>query len=795
MKFTFSWLKEHISIDKNSEEVSKKLTDLGLEVEKFTKSENTNNKFLVVEVVSISKHPNADRLKVCKVSTADSSFELVCGAKNVKLGMKTVFAPIGSYIPGIRLKLEKKKIRGVTGEGMLCSEKELGISDNQEGIIELSKDYKIGSEYVLKSTHEEDFFEIALTPNRGDCSSVKGIARELAASGLGKLKYKKIEFDEGIYESKIKWKIEEKKEACPYIIGRYFKNVKNVESPDWLKKRLLSIGIKPISSLVDITNFLTFDIGRPLHVFDAHKLSGDLTVRYAYDNEKLLALDKKTYYLGKKDLIIADEDKVVSFAGIIGGETSSVDKNTKEVFLEVAYFDPNTIAYSGRKHEILTDARYRFERGIDPNMMEEGMNKAVQLIKTICGGEVSKLVKCGTIPRNEKTLVYRPASFEKIVGFPLSNKIQKDILRNLGFLIKEDNKIEWSVSSPSWRHDIEIENDIIEELARVYGYENIPTIKLSEENLLPKKIFNDLENKNFILRENLAHKGLNEIITLAFNNSKKSSFFIEDEKKVIIDNPISQDLDSLRPSLVPNLLDAAAKNIAKGQESISFFELGYTYKGNEYRDQKINLAGIRIGYSNSRNWHEKQRKFDVFDIKSDFFSCLKRLNIPNKIKINRNAPSYYHPGKSAEVKLGSNLLGYFGEIHPNVSNLFNLKEKALIFELFTDELPTINNQISNTANKDFSPLMTLKRDFSFLMPKDISASKLIDIIQKSEKEYISAVRIFDVYKGKEILDNYISIALEVEINQGNKTLTIEEIDSISNNIINSAKKELNVKLR
>ena len=794
MKFTTSWLQDHIKINVTAKKIAEILTNLGLEVEKYTNLNDCYKKMYICEITKIKKHPNADKLSICDINTGKKEYSVVCGAKNVKIGLRSVFAGNGTFIPGKNFTLESKNIRGVTGDGMLCSEEELNISNNSKGIIELDKKYKIGS--VLSSYFSDEYlFEIGLTPNRGDCASVRGISRELAAKLNKNIVSKDIFNAKGYYQSKIKWdltKLNTRKD-CPVIIGRHFEIESNNKSPKWLKNKLMSIGLSPISSLVDITNYILFDIGRPLHVFDAKKIKGNIKVRKAKKDELFQGLDNKSYRLSEQDLVIADDEKVLSLAGIMGGLNSCVDENTKEVFLEVAFFDPVLIANTGRRLNITTDSRYRFERGVDPEGLNEGVELATQLIKDICGGKYSVIEKEGEYSHKEKKINYIPTNFNNVVGYNVAYKRQLEILKNLNFNVEVLNNNIFVIDPPSWRNDISTENDIIEEIARVEGYENIPFINIKESESITKKSFSDVKNLSTDFRERLAHLGLTELVTFTFISPDRILPQSQLNESLILSNPISKELSVMRNSLLPNLLDNAAKNFRNGAETMNTFEIGSVFFGQNYEEQKMFLSILKSGFTGKKNWLKKRRMFDFFDLKSDIYELFQRLKIHKKIKLKRSESIWYHPGKAADIIIDDIKVGSFGEIHPLLKNKFGIKLSSFISELELNKLIKYLNIKDKKKQFRSSQLLSLKKDFAFLVSKDISAEQLVGVVRESSN-LIGEILIFDIYK-ENLKNNNISIAIEVEIKQIDKIFKSEDINSLMKLIIKNVEMRLGGKLR
>ena len=801
MKFSLSWISKHIEFIPNItiEIISNSLTSLGLEVESIHDPSKQLKDFIIAKIIEVSPHPNADKLNICKVELGDYQLSVVCGASNVKKNLMVVFAPIGATIPASGLVLKKKDIRGYTGEGMLCSFEELCLEEKSDGIIELSDDAPVGNIYADWIGLSDPIFEIGLTPNRGDCASVIGIARELSAIGLGKLIDNRMPKVKGTYKSPIKWSIKldsKNKNACSYVIGRHFKGLKNGESPEWLKKRLLSIGLKPISALVDLTNFITFDLGRPLHVFDANKLHGNLCMRMASSGEKLLALDGKNYDLNEKILIITDDNVPVSIAGVMGGEDSSCDKNTTEMFLESAYFNSKNIAISGRNLNILSDARYRFERGVDPNFVDEGINMMTNLVLEVCGGEVSEEVIAGEIQLERRQVEYNYFKVNKLGGIEIDKKAQEGILKSLGFKVK--NKGDKSnLLIPSWRHDILEEVDIVEEVLRINGYDKLTEFSLKNNSTKRQKVLNFDEYRNRLISLALIKRGLYEAVTFSFLSKQDAQLYSENITPVVLYNPISEDLSVMRPSLLPNLINNFIKNNNKGLKNSGFYEVGAVYLGDKDNEQILCSAGIRAGPVVARHWSIEPREFDIYDSKKDAYLALEAVGInTNSIILDKNVPKWFHPGRAASINLGKNLLGYFGELHPKYTESYSMR--IVCFELFHNNIPKSNKKKFNKEYISYS-LMPIKRDFAFLTDINTSADAIINSIKKSLNTLHSIklleVNLFDIYSENLSSSKHKSLALEVVMQPIEKTLKDNEIIELSNLIINNVKKDTNAVLR
>ncbi len=800
MKFTFSWLKDHLETKLNFNQISEILTNVGLEVENIQDKSKDFKNFTVAYVIKAEKHPNADRLKVCEVQTNKGSLQVVCGAPNAKTGMKGIFAPVGSFIPGTSVQLKKTEIRGVSSEGMLLSEKEVGISDDHEGIIQVDDSCKIGDTFSKVFGFDDVIIEIGITPNRSDCLSVRGIARDLAAAGAGKLKKINYKSHKGKFVSPIKWKISlNKKNAhlCPSVAGIYFKNVKNSQSPEWLKKRLIAIGLRPISTLVDITNYITYDLGRPLHVFDADKIKGNLVMRLAKKNESIKALDGKTYNLLENMVVISDDKQAHAIGGVMGGEDSSCSEETLNVFLEVALFDPVSISRTGRNLDLQSDARFRFERGIDPYSIEFGINAAIKMILNLCGGEASKLTIDGNYKKPEKILEYDFDRVKTLGGINIKINHQKKILNSLGFTFKKIKNNKTKIKVPSYRPDIEGEADLVEEVLRIFGYDKIvekSVIKRPEDFLKPLKANQLVFYKS---KRIIASRGYFEVVTWSFMSSKFAEYFNQYENILKLDNPISSDLDVMRPSIIPNLLESITKNQARLFHNAGMFEIGPQYENYIDKGQHMVASGIKYGSFNSSNWNDDDRAVDTFDIKADIFSFFSSLDIPiDNLKIDYEAPNWYHPGKSATLRLGNNILGFFGEINPITLNIYEIKTNVCAFEIFLEDLWKFQSKKSfSKILYDNNPYQSVERDFSFIINKNIKSSDITDIIRRTEKELIKEIKIFDVFEGENIPADKKSIAIRIILQPILSTFTDQDIEKITEKIINNVCKNIGAEIR
>ena len=798
MKFTWHWLLDHLQTDKNINEIVEALPKLGLEVASVINLAEELKEFISVKVLEVKKHPNADTLNLCKVFDGNNTFSVVCGASNVKAGMVAVFANVDTYVPGINLTLKKAKIRGESSEGMLCSEKELTLSDNHEGIIELPKDSKIGLPVRDVMELTDPVIEIEITPNRGDCLGVRGIARDLAAAGMGVLKDLEVIEIEGDFESLIDWKIdlnEDKKNLCPKIFGRSFQNLVNVDSPSWLKKRLLAVDQRPISSLVDITNYIMIDIGRPLHAYDAEKIVGNtLTVKEAKQGEKFFALNGNEYELDQGMLVISDSHGIDDLAGIMGGERTGVTNNTTKMFLEAAIFDPISIANTGRKLNINSDARYRFERGLDYDLPDLVMHYAASMVNRICGGTYSKIVKFESI-KETKSIMFNPDNTYKLTGVEIENHVAKAILEKLGFLITINRDI-WSIIPPSWRPDIDGVSDIIEEIIRVYGYDFIPSIKLPRKNYIAKPAMTVKHRQMSIASKILANRGYSEVITFSFLNEVMAKQFNGGIKELVLVNPISSELTHMRPSVIPTLLVAAQRNLNVGIDTLSFFEVGPIFKGDKPDDQISTISGLRLGTKVKRDWKNSSKDFDFYDVKLDVLKTLEAIGANvNSLQTYENTSGYFHPGRSAVLKIGQKLIANVGEIHPEILDFYGLEKSILAFEIFYENIPIPKKVKVSRPMLKMSPLQSVTREFAFVIDEKTPAEKLVQIAKSTNKDLIKEVLIFDLYKGENIPKGKKSIAIKIIIQPNLETLTDDDLEKISSDLINVIDTKLSGSLR
>ena len=801
MKITFDWLRDHLKTNSKEKDLLEQLTNIGLEVESVENLSADNELFKIAKIVKTEKHPNADRLKVCDVNIGEKNLKkVVCGATNAKDGLITIYAPPGAIIPKTKTKLVVAKIRGVTSYGMLCSESELNISDESEGIAELPKskyEKNIGRNYFTKS--KSNLIDLSITPNRPDCLGIRGIARDLAASGFGKLK----DLKKKKIQSKIKQSLnvrinKEKDQGCSAFGSCLITNVRNTESPQWLKDKLISIGQKPISAIVDVTNYVMLDINRPLHAYDADKIEKGITVRNSKFGEEFTALDNKNYKLENGMCVISDNRGVLGLGGIIGGTRSSTELDTKNILLESAYFDPKSIRKTAKKLNIDTDAKFRFERGIDPLSIEEGLNKAALLIREICGGEISKIDIQNIENFKNKTIKFDPQLFKKVSGFKISSKEMIKILHNLGFKSKKEKKY-FKLTIPSWRPDISQEIDIVEELVRISGYDNIKTIDPIKERI--KSTLTKSQKLFHFLQRSIASKGYLETITWSFTDSNYNNHFKNTNKEIKIVNPISSELGVLRNSIFSNLIMYVSKNLDRGFKDLSIFEIGPVFTGPNPGEQNTVVCGLSAGKKSRLSWIEKERNVDVFDVKKDVVQTLVEAGYnSDKFFVDSETPNYYHPGKSGRLFLNKgddNIAAYFGEIHPNILKKIDIKTESLVgFEIFLDNLKlpkkTLNEQKTNFVVSDYQKS---ERDFAFVVDKGMNAQDLIDAISSVDKNLISNIKVFDVYQGDNISENQKSIAISVTIQSFEKTLKDSDLENINKLIIETVEKKTGAKIR
>lgn len=794
MKFTLGWLKEHLDTTASLEEITTALTALGLELEGVEDRAKTYAPFKVAYVEKAEKHPDADRLKVCIVDTGTEKLQVVCGAPNARTGMKGVFAPDGSFIPGTGAVLKKGNIRGQESNGMLVSEREMGLSDEHDGIIDVDASVPVGTPFADLYGFNDPVIDIAITPDRADCTGVRGVARDLAAKGIGTLKPIDESAHKGSFKSPIGVNLNTDVNggACPHFLGRYIKGVKNGPSPEWLQTRLKAIGLRPISILVDITNLLTHDLCRPLHVFDADKVKGDIHVRLAKKGETLKALNDKEYTLDDGMTVVCDDSGVLGLGGIIGGESTGCGDDTVNVFVEAAYFDTYRTAKTGRALDIISDARYRFERGIDPAFTVPGMEIATRLILQLCGGEASDVVVAGAPIDITKTIDFDPAYTKQLAGVDIPEARQVEILRSLGFTVNGRK-----VTSPSWRGDIDARADLVEEVARVNGFDNIQAVSVRADGV-PNAAETVSTTRARLARTALATRGLYESVTWSFMPKALAGQFGTNDNSMTLSNPISSDLDQMRPSILPNLIQAAGRNADRGFGDTALFEVGPVFQSVKVNGQKLCAAGIRHGHTGPRHWSgaTASRAVDAFDAKADALAALEAAGAPTgNLQVSRDAPGHYHPGRSGSLRLGNNVLGYFGDIHPAILDDMKITAPVCGFELFLDAIPEQKKKGTGKPLLALAALQPVERDFAFIVDEQVEGDALLRAARSAEKNLIASASIFDVYQGKGVEPGKKSIALSVVIQPKDQTLTDTEIDGISKKIVDTVCSKTGATLR
>ncbi|HZH53360.1 MAG TPA: phenylalanine--tRNA ligase subunit beta [Microvirga sp.] len=806
MKFTLSWLKDHLDTSAPLDEIVETLTRIGLEVEGVEDKAKTLAPYKVAYVVSAEQHPNADRLRVCVVDTGEGApIQVVCGAPNARTGMKSVFAPPGTYIPGKNITLGIGTIRGVESRGMLCSAAELEISDDHDGIIDLPADAPVGMPYAAYAGLDDPVIEINLTPNRPDCTSVYGIARDLAAAGLGTLKDGAVPPVAGKGACPVSVTLDfapGDEKLCPAFALRLVRGVKNGPSPEWMQRRLLSIGLRPINALVDITNYVTFDRGRPLHVFDARKVKGNLTVRRAKDGEEVLALDGRTYKLDSGNVVIADENGVESIAGIMGGEHSGCDETTTDVLIESALWDPLNIAQSGRRLGIVTDARYRFERGVDPAFTVPGLDLATKLVIDLCGGEASAATVAGKVPDASRVIEFPWSEVPRLSGLDVQPAESEQILEKLGFAVSGSGE-RVSVTPPSWRPDIEGKADLVEEVIRIAGVDRIEPRPLPRiDDTVVKPILTLIQKRTRLAKRALAVRGLVEAVTWSFIARHEAELFGGGQASLALANPIASDLSDMRPSLLPGLLKAAQRNADRGFGDVALFEVGQTFASDEPEGQSIKAAAVRRGMARAesvgRHWDGGGETVDAFDAKADAMALLGALGIPaGGLQVVAGGPAWFHPGRSATLQFGpKNVVGAFGEIHPKVLKVLDLKGPLVAFEINLDALPPPKAKPTKMKPKlALSEFQPVTRDFAFVVGRQVQAGDIVKAAQAAERQLITGVDVFDVYEGAGIDPDKKSVAIAVTLQPTEKTLTDAEIEAVSTKIVGEVSKKTGAVLR
>lgn len=800
MKFTLSWLREHLSGDYSLDDVTGTLNRIGFEVEGVEDKAAKLKGFTIAYVASAVQHPNADKLRVCMVDTgAGEPVQVVCGAPNARTGMKSVFSPPGTYIPGKDITLGVGTIRGVESRGMLCSAAELELSEDHDGIIDLPADAPVGATYVDWAGLGNPVVEIAVTPNRADGLGIHGIARDLAAAGVGTLIEKRIEKVEGAYPCPVSVTIAEGA-PCPAFALRLIRGVKNGPSPDWLQAKLRAIGLRPINTLVDITNFLTFDQNRPLHVFDAAKVHGNLVVRRAHEGESLLALDGKTYALDESMCVIADDRAVESLAGIMGGEESGCDEATTDVLVESALWEPINIAQTGRKLGLNSDARFRFERGIDPAFTVPGLELATKLILDLCGGEPSEVVLAGAIPDATRVIDFPLSLTEKLTGLVASDSEQVEMLGKLGFKV-EGSSGTVRVTPPSWRGDIEGKADLVEEVVRIVGLDRVPSIPFPRDENARKPVLTTLQLRTRKAKRALAARGLVEAVTWSFVAKEEAELFGGGSAALALANPIASDLSDMRPSLLPGLIRSAQANADRGTGDAALFEVGQVFKGDRPQDQFIAATGIRRATAKptgaGRHWSAKAEAVDAFDAKADALAVLAAAGAPvANLQISTDAPAWFHPGRSGTFRLGPNVIGHFGELHPSVLEALDADGPLVGFEVLIDRIPEPKAKATRVKPLlELAAFQPVERDFAFVVPRAVAAGDMVKAAAGVDRKLITAVNVFDLYEGPGIDADSKSVALSVTLQPREKTLTDAEIEAVAGKIVAEVAKKTGATLR
>ncbi|MDG1437259.1 MAG: phenylalanine--tRNA ligase subunit beta [Rickettsiaceae bacterium] len=791
MKFTISWLKQFLDTDASIEQIAQTLTMTGLEVEGIEDRSASISAFEVAEIIATEAHPDADKLKICKVQTKDDLLQIVCGAANARAGIKVVLAKVGTLIPSGNFKIKQAQIRGVSSSGMMCSLEELGLEGDSSGIIELSQKAVIGDGVAKYLGADDPVIHINITPNRADALGVYGIARDLAASGLGTLKELKIPSISEKFETNYNLTITNK-QACPLFAFREIKGLENKKSPEWLKNLLENIGVGSISPLVDVTNYISYSFGQPMHAYDADKVGLSLVVEPLDSDSAFKALNEKEYLLKKGDLVIKDLNEVHCVAGIIGGEKSACDSNTKSVILEAASFNAEYITKTGRRIMVDSDSRYRFERNVDKAFTLKALDVATDLIVSICGGVPSKLVSSGSSDVLVRSINFPLDFLKSRTNINLLSKDICNILAKLGFVCKE-NGDSIDITIPSWRYDVSIKEDIVEEIVRIYGYDNIPEDPLPASNIT--SIIPRDQRRISDIKRLLASNHYTEVVSWSFMDSAKAELFSELKEELTLLNPISSDLDYMRPSILPNLLSITSNNINRGFRDLSLFEIGPIF---EDTGSKVitSASGIKTGMNSIKNTHENNRKFDIFDIKGDIANILQSVGLDiNNCQIKNNAPNYYHPTRSASICLGKNILGYFGQVHPLILKKFDISVDVVAFELNISKLPFGKEKYGKRPNLIVSDYQMITRDYAFVVKDDQTVGELLNFIKSTDRKLVRAVNLFDIYTGDKIDKGHKSVALSVSIQDDNKTMNEADINAINRIIIDGMQQKFGAILR
>jgi len=790
MKFTLSWLKDHLDTTATVEEIADALTDLGLEVEGIEDRAARLKTFTLAKVLHAEKHPDADKLRVCTVLTDEGEKQIVCGAPNAREGITVVLCKPGDYVPGIDVTLSVGTIRGVESHGMMASERELELSDEHNGIIELPSG-EVGERFVdwlakNDPAKVDPVIDIAITPNRGDALGVRGVARDLAARGLGTLKARQVEPVPATFESPIKVSIDDDTlDGAPVFYGRLIRGVKNGPSPEWLQDALRAIGLRPISFLVDVTNFFTYDRNRPLHVFDADKVKGNLRVHRAKGGEEIVALDERTYTLGAGMIAISDDAGVQSIAGIMGGDATGCTEATVNVFVESALWDPVQIATTGRALKINSDARYRFERGVDPEFALEGLEHAVRMIVDIAGGEASEVVQAGKVPAWERAYRLDPKRVQSLVGMEISESEQRQTLTSLGFHMDGD-----MAQVPSWRSDVLGEADLVEEVARIASLTKLVGRPLERSQPgVPKPILTPLQVRASAARRTAASLGYNECVSYTFIDAEAAALFGGGDDATRLENPISSEMSHMRPDLLPGLLRAAARNQARGYMDLALFEVGHAFHGGEPEEQHLQISGLLVGRTSPKDVHKSSRAVDVFDAKADAEAILAAIGAPAKAQILRKGAAWWHPGRHGQICLGpKKVLGVFGELHPKVLRAIGIKGNAVAFTIWPQEVPLPKNRSATRPALVASELQAVERDFAFVVDAGVEVLTLVNAAAGSDKALVEEVRVFDEFIGGSVGEGKKSIAITVRLQPTESTLKDKDIEAVSAKIIEKVAK-------
>ncbi|RTK93199.1 MAG: phenylalanine--tRNA ligase subunit beta [Rickettsiales bacterium] len=791
MRFTLSWLKHFLETDATLETIANSLTMIGLEVESIEDKSQSLANFEVAYITSTEKHPQADKLQICHVQTADKVLQIVCGGHNARAGIKVALAKIGAVIPNSDFKIKESTIRGIASMGMLCSAEELGLNEKSDGIIELDSDAQIGDNIASYIGANDPVIDINITPNRADALGVYGIARDLAAYGIGVLKKLDIPIIKENFDTNYQLTVGDS-DACPFFSIREIKSLNNIPSPKWLQDLLKNIGIGSISPVVDVTNYISYSFGQPMHAYDADKIANGLSIEKLSNNDKINALNDKEYELQNGDLVIKDTNSIQCIAGIIGSADSACSLSTKNIILEAAVFCPKSITKTGRDLRIDTDSRYRFERNVDREFTLKALDIATNMIMEICGGEASKTLSTGINKLPIRKIDFPLYFLHSRTNMMLDSCQVTHILKKLGFIC-EDNTQSINITIPSWRYDVSIKEDIVEEIVRIHGYNNIPQDILPEMEIA--RIIPVGHKRISDFKRQCAIKGYTEVVTWSFMDSKKAELFTSLKDELILQNPISSDLDYMRPSILPNLLQICCNNLNRSFQNLSFFELGPIFK--DTSDNVINnLCGVRVGRIAEKNSHKEDRQFDVFDIKADIAAILESAKLDlNKCQIINNAPDYFHPTRSATISLGKNIIGYFGQVHPLILKKYEIDVDVMAFELNINNIPYSSEKFGKRPEYAISNYQMVTRDYAFIIDIDVPAMDLLNLVKNTDKKLIKSVNLFDIYSGDKIEQGKKSIALSVNIQDQDRTLTDADIAIINQKIIAGMKQKFSAILR